>query len=439
MGKAKSSKRERERHDPLLADVGDKDIEFMKSRAKFALREEVREANSAEEFVSANLSKKILRLAKEQQREDEVMTATSVTETRATAAGRPTAFDAMDDDVDSEEEDEDDSSSEIGDYAGDYEALDIDEADQEAMARFLPETPQAQQSLADMIMGKIDHQNAERARAQALAGIPPGPRVNPKVQEVYGKIGLILSRYKSGPLPKAFKIIPTIPAWEEIVMLTEPENWTPHATFEAVKLFIHGTAVKGVARMFEYVVLEKVRENIRRTKKLHHHLYLALKKAIYRPEAFFKGFIFPLCKSGSCTLREAVIIGSVMAKVKIPPLHASSALLKLAQLEHYNGPTSLFIRVLLDKKYALPYKVIDGLVFHFLSFKTEERQLPVLWHQALLTLAQRYKADVTPDQKDALLDLLKYQFHEGISPEVRRELMNSTCRSELLPGAMDVS
>ena len=53
------------------------------------------------------------------------------------------------------------------------------------------------------------------------------------------------------------------------------------------------------------------------------------------------------------------------------------------------GPNSLFIRVLLDKKYALPYKVVDALVFHFLGFKKDTRELPVLWHQALLVFAQR--------------------------------------------------
>lgn len=43
-------------------------------------------------------------------------------------------------------------------------------------------------------------------------------------------------------------------------------------------------------------------------------------------------------------------------QVTIPANHSSVALLKLAQLP-YNGATSLFIRVLLNKKYALPYKV----------------------------------------------------------------------------------
>lgn len=88
----------------------------------------------------------------------------------------------------------------------------------------------------------------------------------------------------------------------------------------------------------------------------------------------------PLCEAGDCTLREATIIGSVLAKCSIPILHSSAVLLKIAEME-YSGANSIFIRIFLDKKYALPYRVVDALVFHFLKFQREERALPVLWHQ----------------------------------------------------------
>lgn len=62
------------------------------------------------------------------------------------------------------------------------------------------------------------------------------------------------------------------------------------------------------------------------------------------------------------------------------------------------GPNSLFMRVLIDKKYQLPYKVVDALVFHFIrlsnTYKAHTRgdseKLPVLWHQSLLAFCQRY-------------------------------------------------
>lgn len=46
-------------------------------------------------------------------------------------------------------------------------------------------------------------------------------------------------------------------------------------------------------------------------------------------------------------------------------VHSGAAIAHLAGMD-YTGPHSLFIRVLLDKKYALPYKVVDALVFHFI-------------------------------------------------------------------------
>lgn len=105
----------------------------------------------------------------------------------------------------------------------------------------------------------------------------------------------------------------------------------------------------------------------------------------------------------------------------------SAAMLKLAETE-YNGANSIFLRLLLDKKYALPFRVLDALVAHFLSFRSEKRMLPVLWHQSFLTLAQRYKADLASEQKVSLLELLKIQMHPQISAEIRRELQNSESR-----------
>lgn len=59
-------------------------------------------------------------------------------------------------------------------------------------------------------------------------------------------------------------------------------------------------------------------------------------------------------------------MSSVLAKNSIPMLHSAAALLKIAEMD-YNGANSIFLRTLLDKKYALPYRVIDAVVFHFLK------------------------------------------------------------------------
>jgi essential nuclear protein 1 len=50
-------------------------------------------------------------------------------------------------------------------------------------------------------------------------------------------------------------------------------------------------------------------------------------------------------------------------------------------------------------------------------------KLPVIWHQCLLAFAQRYRNDITEDQREALLDLLLTHGHHTIGPEIRRELL----------------
>ena len=43
----------------------------------------------------------------------------------------------------------------------------------------------------------------------------------------------------------------------------------------------------------------------------------------------------------------------------------------------------------------------------------------------------RYASDLTPDQKDALLDVVRANPHPQMGLEVRRELVNSIARGEL--------
>mmetsp|Transcript_9085 Transcript_9085/g.17075 ORF Transcript_9085/g.17075 Transcript_9085/m.17075 type:complete len:116 (+) Transcript_9085:1506-1853(+) len=108
-------------------------------------------------------------------------------------------------------------------------------------------------------------------------------------------------------------------------------------------------------------------------------------------------------------------------------MHSAAAMLKMSSMS-YSGATSLFLRVLLDKKYSLPYKVVDTLVRHFLVFRKETRILPVLWHQALLVFVQRYKTLLTDEQKESLKPLLREHFHHHITPEIRRELYSAVSR-----------
>lgn len=194
-----------------------------------------------------------------------------------------------------------------------------------------------------------------------------------------------------------------------------------------------------VLRFLSFILLPKVRQDIADNKKLNSHLYESLKKALFKPAAFFKGIVLPLCESDGqnsssaagltnedTTLREATIISSVLGKMSVPVLHSAAALLKLSQLS-YSGPRSIFIKTLLDKRYALPERVVEAMVSYFLRFRGDSaeypEQLPVLWHQSLLIFTQRYKHQLSHEQLDALTNLAtKEHSHHQITPEIVREL-----------------
>lgn len=69
-------------------------------------------------------------------------------------------------------------------------------------------------------------------------------------------------------------------------------------------------------------------------------------------------------------------------------------------------------------------------------FEHDDRELPVLWHQSFLTFVQRYKTDISSEQKKALLKLLRTKSHHTITPDIRRELESSTCRDIEMPEPM---
>ncbi|XP_055510949.1 bystin [Leucoraja erinacea] len=310
---------------------------------------------------------------------------------------------------------------------GGCEEVTVDPEDDKAIDMFMNKNPPLRRTLADIIMERITEKQTEVESAMSDSSRRPMPQLDPRVLEVYKGVREVLCKYRSGKLPKAFKIVPALSNWEQVLYLTEPESWTAAAMFQATRIFSANLKAKMAQRFYNLVLLPRVRDDIVEYKRLNFHLYMALKKALFKPGAWFKGILLPLCESGTCTLREAIIIGSILTKCSIPVLHTSAAMLKIAEME-YNGANSIFLRLMIDKKYALPFRVLDALVFHFLRFGADRRCLPVLWHQSLLTFAQRYKEDLSAEQKDSLVELLRSHCHPTISPEIRRELLNSKSR-----------
>ncbi|CAH0475794.1 unnamed protein product [Peronospora belbahrii] len=382
-----------------------------------------------EDVMPEKLSRRTLALAKEQQAEEQARqnkrkgrsnAARTSVKSQVNSSDESDEDSEVDNDMDTDEYNGQDLVRINGDYV---EEVEICEEDEEALANFMMGAPE-RRNLADIIMDKIFEKEArERGDMEDDSQAPEKRKFDPKIVEVYTGVGKILQRYTSGKLPKAFKVIPSLSYWEDILWLTSPEKWSPHAMRAATRLFASNLNPKMAQRFFNIFLLEHVRQDIHENKRLNFHLYMALKKALYKPQAFFKGIVIPLCESRNCTQREAAIIGSVLSKVSVPVIHSAATLMKLASME-YAGGNSIFIRVLLNKKYSLPTRVILELSQHFLRFTSDTRQLPVLWHQSLLVFAQRYKNDISKQHKEAMKALLKQHFHHQITTEIRRELYN---------------
>lgn len=201
-------------------------------------------------------------------------------------------------------------------------------------------------------------------------------------------------------------------------------------------------------RFYNVILLPAVHRNIETYKKLNYHLYMAVKKSMFKTGAFFKGFLLPLAIEANT--REAIIIGSILQKMSINALDVAAALVKMTQYEYKLG-NGYFIKVLLSKRYTLPTIVLDNLINYFCktgmvsgssntnnadNIGKEEvdmndgdddyddlpQDMPVMWHQTVLTLVQCYKTYFGRDQRKKINGLLKVQQHHAITPEIRREL-----------------
>lgn len=257
----------------------------------------------------------------------------------------------------------------------------------------------------------------------------PVERLDQQVVELYRGVAKVMSNYRSGMLPKAFKIIPTLSNWEQILQLTKPDDWTAASMCEATKIFSSNLKDDMAQRFYNVILLPRLRDDIAEFKKLNFHLYSALRKAIYKPAAFFKGIILPLCEDSSETsMREAVIIGSILKKTHIPLIHSAAAIYKIAEMPFIQS-RSIFLMELISKNYALPFKVLDCLVDYFIRYTHNSQiELPVLWHQTLLKFCQKYARDISSDQKEALLELIKQHKHHQITPEIRKAIKEAGSR-----------
>jgi essential nuclear protein 1 len=145
------------------------------------------------QLLDHKISRKIINMARSQQ--DEI-------KSESVNPGLVINNQDSDDDENALVEDEDDYDEDfVGEWMDDTQ---IDAKDEKLLEKFMGEG-RKKVSLAELIKPEPEQ--------------PQIPSMNPKVIEVYSKVGVLLSRYKSGPLPKTFKIVPTLRDWEQVNLL----------------------------------------------------------------------------------------------------------------------------------------------------------------------------------------------------------------------------
>ncbi|GIX97869.1 bystin [Caerostris extrusa] len=415
----KSNKRDqkKKRHNPLYQQITED--KFAKSSTRVKVRNRSKDENEA---VDSKLTEKIISEARKQLEDvQEEVGLDSMCKQLQTSH----LFEGLPDTNEDEELENPVASNEETD---EKEELEITEEIREAFNKFDPQDAEEKTKLAEALKenltGKLTeiytlYSDVDDSSLHKMDDIVP----------IYKDMARLMSIYRSGryiSTLEPFRAIPKFHNWEKILFMTEPENWTAAAMYEAVRIFSAIMKEDMAQRFYNIVLLPRLRDEIAQCKQLNHHLYRALKRAIFQPCAFYRGIIIPLCES-QCTLREATIFGSVLAKCTIPMEDSAAALVWISRMP-FNQANCIILRVLIEKKYALPYKVGDYLVTYFLRFLDDKRPLPLIWHQCLLTFAQIYKNYLTAEQQQQLLKLLTVQPHKLVSPEVRKELLSATLR-----------
>ncbi|CAF5149300.1 unnamed protein product, partial [Rotaria magnacalcarata] len=148
-------------------------------------------------IIDDRLSRKIIQQAREQQSEidhDELL-AISKEETDFESIDKinklkKTKVEESDEELNGEEDQYDD------------EEVSINEEDEKALEAFMSGQPR--RMLGDII-----------AEKQAKTESSPDNDLDPRISSMYEQVGQILSHYRSGKIPKAFKILPNLSNWEQ--------------------------------------------------------------------------------------------------------------------------------------------------------------------------------------------------------------------------------
>eukprot|EP00736_Rhodelphis_marinus_P003235 Rmarinus@m.2535 len=293
MGKASRSqgRSKQLRHNPLHADLSIEEsseaIKFQKRQKKRAYVEQMKDkSNGDERFISGKMSQKILEEAQKQRdevEEDSKFRMDAMNDMRDTES-----LGSLDDEVDVLEVPNDD--------LADFSYLDetkITEEDEAALRMFMPSEAQHTRTLADVIMQKLQEVEKGNVEVSVQDAVAKSTSMQPEAIQLFRDIGKYLKRYRSGKLPKAFKVIPSLRNWEEVVLMTEPTGWSAQAWYAATNLFASNLNDKMAQRYYNLALLPKVRSDIADNKKTELPLIPGCEEGTLQTRCLVQRFLTP--------------------------------------------------------------------------------------------------------------------------------------------------
>lgn len=95
----------------------------------------------------------------------------------------------------------------------------IDPDDERALELFMNKNPEPSKKLGEILMETLTEKQTEIESQFSEAGVIIH-KVDPRVEAMYEGVRDVLKKYRSGKLPKAFKLIPRLANWEQILYVT---------------------------------------------------------------------------------------------------------------------------------------------------------------------------------------------------------------------------
>ncbi|CAD5224299.1 unnamed protein product [Bursaphelenchus xylophilus] len=352
------------------------------------------------EFVPDVLSSKILREASKQLAAEEPQNVTKV-EPKVLMA--KDVFSQLR--TSSKRKDSEDSSEEE-DVLDDDEFPALASSAPQDLPEFLHGEDKAASDFATSVLHSVNFKKQQFEKNFSTQGADPTAGLSENVVKMYQEIGQYMHYYRSGKIPKAFKSIPALKNWEQILEITQPDKYTAAAMLHATRLFAAVASPKACERFYRYYLLPRVLDDIMEYRKLNVHLYTAVKKSIYKPTSFVKGLLLPICEPDMVSMNVAHVVKAVIQSTSLPVFHAATAIIKLAQQRPTSSPVSYILTGFIQKRYTLPSLCIDSLLDYFCSYEDKDERMPLSLHSAIHEFVKTYKLELDTQQKQRLLNAL---------------------------------